>query len=76
MQAIEAQYQDEFYRSTRQVAGREVTICSEWSRTGVCRVYFHIPEKKCASSSLRIMIGLMDTSLGSRRREVSFPVGG
>ena len=50
---IEAQYQDEFFRSFKQVAGRDVPICSEWSRTGDGRVDFYIPEKKWAIQLLR-----------------------
>lgn len=50
---VEAQYQDEFYRSFNLLAGRGVPICSEWSRTGDGRVDFYIPEKKWAIELLR-----------------------
>ncbi|KAL4755534.1 hypothetical protein BDW72DRAFT_189285 [Aspergillus terricola var. indicus] len=50
---MEAQYQDEFYRSFNQVAGRGVPIFSEWSRTGDGRVDFYIPEKQWAIELLR-----------------------
>ncbi|KAL4970219.1 uncharacterized protein BDV14DRAFT_186686 [Aspergillus stella-maris] len=50
---IEAQYQDEFYRSFNLLAGRGVPICSEWSRTRDGRVDFYIPEKKWAIELLR-----------------------
>ncbi|KAL2005990.1 hypothetical protein VTN00DRAFT_9644 [Thermoascus crustaceus] len=50
---MEAQYQDEFYRSFNLLAGRGVPICSEWSRTGDGRVDFYIPEKKWAIELLR-----------------------
>ncbi|OGM44053.1 hypothetical protein ABOM_007799 [Aspergillus bombycis] len=50
---LEAQYQDEFYRSFSLVAGRGVPICSEWSRTGDGRVDFYIPGKQWAIELLR-----------------------
>ena len=50
---MEAQYQDEFYRSFNHLAGRGVPICSEWSRTSDGRVDFYIPEKKWAIELLR-----------------------
>ncbi|KAB8230344.1 uncharacterized protein BDW43DRAFT_314033 [Aspergillus alliaceus] len=50
---MEAQYQDEFYRSFNLLAGRGVPICSEWSRTSDGRVGFYIPEKKWAIELLR-----------------------
>ncbi|KAL4916695.1 hypothetical protein BDW62DRAFT_211811 [Aspergillus aurantiobrunneus] len=50
---IEAQYQDEFYRSFNLLAGRGVPICSEWSRTRDGRVDFYIPEKKWAIELVR-----------------------
>ncbi|KAL4788399.1 hypothetical protein BJX76DRAFT_353418 [Aspergillus varians] len=50
---IEAQYQDEFYRSFNHLAGRGVPICSEWSKTRDGRVDFYIPEKKWAIKLLR-----------------------
>ncbi|RAH74743.1 uncharacterized protein BO66DRAFT_407533 [Aspergillus aculeatinus CBS 121060] len=51
--AVEAQYQDEFYKAFRSVAGQAVPICSEWSRTQDGRVDFYIPEKKWAIEVLR-----------------------
>ncbi|KAL5356893.1 hypothetical protein BJX96DRAFT_143570 [Aspergillus floccosus] len=50
---VEAQYQDEFYRAFRIVAGRGVPICSEWSRTKQGRVDFWIPDKLWAIELLR-----------------------
>ncbi|KAE8352425.1 hypothetical protein BDV28DRAFT_135151 [Aspergillus coremiiformis] len=50
---MEAQYQDEFYRSFNLLAGRGVPICSEWSRTSDGRVDFYIPEKRWAIELLR-----------------------
>ncbi|KAL4788605.1 hypothetical protein BJX76DRAFT_1427 [Aspergillus varians] len=50
---MEAQYQDEFYRSFNYLAGRGVPICSKWSRTSDSRVDFYIPEKKWAIELLR-----------------------
>ncbi|KAL4937462.1 hypothetical protein BDV06DRAFT_215887 [Aspergillus oleicola] len=50
---IEAQYQDEFYRSFNLLAGRGVPICSDWSRIRDGRVDFYIPEKKWAIELLR-----------------------
>ncbi|RAH46062.1 uncharacterized protein BO95DRAFT_452931 [Aspergillus brunneoviolaceus CBS 621.78] len=51
--AVEAQYQDEFYKAFRSVAGRAVPICSERSRTQDGRADFYIPEKKWAIEVLR-----------------------
>ncbi|GAB1200261.1 hypothetical protein APSETT444_009631 [Aspergillus pseudonomiae] len=50
---LEAQYQDEFYRSFSLVVGRGVPICSEWTRTGDGQVDFYIPGKKWAIELLR-----------------------
>ncbi|KAL4920267.1 hypothetical protein BDW62DRAFT_216167 [Aspergillus aurantiobrunneus] len=50
---VEAQYQDEFYRSFNHLAGRGVPICSEWSKSGDGRVDFFIPGKKWAVELLR-----------------------
>ncbi|KAI9037477.1 uncharacterized protein KD926_000271 [Aspergillus affinis] len=50
---VEAQYQDEFYRVSCDVAGRGVPISSEWSSTSSSRVDFWIPEKKWAIELLR-----------------------
>ncbi|EAW21873.1 uncharacterized protein NFIA_070440 [Aspergillus fischeri NRRL 181] len=50
---IEAQYQDEFYRCFNKIAGRGVTICSEWSRTTNGRVNFYIPDKGWAVEIVR-----------------------
>jgi hypothetical protein len=50
---VEAQYQDEFYSGFSHVAGRGVSISSEWSRTKDGRVDFYIPEKKWAIELLR-----------------------
>ncbi|PYI30231.1 hypothetical protein BP00DRAFT_398937 [Aspergillus indologenus CBS 114.80] len=51
--AVEAQYQDEFYKAFKSITGRAVPICSEWSRTQDGRVDFYIPEKKWAIEFLR-----------------------
>ena len=50
---VEAQYQDEFYRSFCKLAGRGVPISTEWARTNSGRVDFFIPEKKWAVELLR-----------------------
>jgi len=50
---VEAQYQDEFYSGFTRVAGRGVSISSEWSRTKDGRVDFYIPDKKWAIELLR-----------------------
>jgi hypothetical protein len=50
---VEAQYQDEFYRSFHSVVGQGVQISSEWSRSGNARVDFYIPKKKWAIELLR-----------------------
>ncbi|PYH94808.1 hypothetical protein BO71DRAFT_352744 [Aspergillus ellipticus CBS 707.79] len=51
--SVEAQYQDEFYKAFKTVAGRGVPICSEWSRTKQGRLDFWIPEKMWAIELLR-----------------------
>ncbi|KAL2821050.1 hypothetical protein BJX63DRAFT_418092 [Aspergillus granulosus] len=50
---VEAQYQDEFYRSFNQVVGTGVPISSEWSRTSQGRIDFWIPERRWAIELLR-----------------------
>ncbi|KAL2820673.1 hypothetical protein BJX63DRAFT_280234 [Aspergillus granulosus] len=50
---VEAQYQDEFYRSFNKVVGRGVPISSEWSRTRHGRIDFRIPERRWAIELLR-----------------------
>ncbi|KAL2814813.1 hypothetical protein BJX63DRAFT_431203 [Aspergillus granulosus] len=51
--AVEAQYQDKFYRAFNQVTGGGVSISSEWSRTRDGRVDFWINKKKWAIELLR-----------------------
>ncbi|RAH59593.1 hypothetical protein BO85DRAFT_467332 [Aspergillus piperis CBS 112811] len=50
---VEAQYQDDFYRSFCKLAGRGVPISTAWARTNSGRVDFFIPEKKWAVELLR-----------------------
>lgn len=53
LRPVEAQYQDEFYRSFNSTVGRGVPIDSKLARTLDGRVDFWIPEKKWAVELLR-----------------------
>lgn len=53
LRPIEAQYQDEFYRSFKATVGLGVPIVRKWARNVDDRVDFWIPEKKWAVELIR-----------------------
>lgn len=60
LRPVEAQYQDEFYRSFNAAVGRGVPIDSKWARTLDGRVDFWIPQKKWAAELLRDHEGIIE----------------
>jgi hypothetical protein len=60
LRPIEAQYQDEFYRSFNAAVGRGVPIDSKWARILDGRVDFWIPEKKWAVELLTDHDGIVE----------------
>jgi len=68
---VEAQYQDEFYRSFRDIMPSGVTISSEWSPRGNGRLDLWIPQKNGELSYLGNMTDWPNTASDSRKADVT-----